>query len=41
MNVDKWDWSWNSVNECRQKTRQGIQNGSKPAKAAARKKKAK
>ena len=42
MNVDKWDWSWNSVNECpAEKPAKASKTAAKPAKAAARKKKAK
>ena len=42
MNVDKWDWSWNSVNECpAEKPAKVAKTAAKPAKAAAKKKKAK
>ena len=42
MNVDKWDWSWNSVNECpAEKPAKAAKTAAKPAKAAAKKKKAK
>ena len=42
MNVDKWDWSWNSVNECPvEKPAKAAKTAAKPAKAAAKKKKAK
>ena len=42
MNVDKWDWSWNSVNECpAEKPAKAAKTAAKPAKAAAKNKKAK
>lgn len=42
MNVDKWDWSWNSVNECpEKKPSKASKTADKATKAAAKKKKAK
>ena len=42
MNVDKWDWSWNSVNECPvEKPVKATKTAAKPSKAAVKKKKAK
>lgn len=44
MNVDKWDWSWNSVNQCQSvcgKPAKASKAAAKTDKAAAKKKKAK
>ena len=44
MNVDKWDWSWNSVNQCQSvcdKPAKASKAAAKTGKAAAKKKKAK